>query len=194
MFAENVTPEAINVLPLYQFSGGIFIIDTIEKLDHYLPLIKEQKILGFDTETKPSFKKGIVNPVSLLQLASITQAFLIRINKIGLPKEIVDILMNSNVKKIGLAIKDDIKILKKIAGFEPTSFIDLQDYVGDFGIEARSLKKITAIVLDKRISKSQQVTNWEREELSEAQQIYAATDAWACLKVYNKLNQEKINY
>ncbi len=191
MFAENVTSEAINVLPLYQFSGGIFIIDTFEKLDHYLPLIKEQEILGFDTETKPSFKKGKVNPVSLLQLTSSTQAFLIRINKIGLPKEIVDILIDNNVKKIGLAIKDDIKILKKIAGFEPTSFIDLQDYVGDFGIEARSLKKITAIVLDKRISKSQQVTNWEREELSEAQQIYAATDAWACLQVYNKLNQEK---
>lgn len=191
MFAENVTIEAINVLPLYQFSGGIFIIDTYEKLDHYLPLIKEQKILGFDTETKPSFKKGKVNPVSLLQLTSSTQAFLIRINKIGLPKEIVDILVDNKVQKIGLAIKDDITILKKIAGFEPTSFIDLQNYVGDFGIEARSLKKITAIVLNKRISKSQQVTNWERDELSEAQQIYAATDAWACLQVYNKLNQEK---
>ncbi|NOQ27632.1 MAG: 3'-5' exonuclease domain-containing protein 2 [Bacteroidales bacterium] len=194
MFAENVTTEEINELSLYQFDGGTFIIDTFEKLDFYLPLLKEQKILGFDTETKPTFKKGKLNPVSLLQLTSITQAFLIRINKIGLPKEIVDILMNSNVKKIGLAIKDDLKILKEIAGFEPTSFIDLQNYVGDFGIVAMSLKKITAIVLNKRISKSQQVTNWERDELSEAQQIYAATDAWACLKVYNKLNQEKINY
>ena len=191
MFAENLTSEAISVLPLYQFSGGVFIIDTFEKLDSYLPLIKEQKILGFDTETKPSFKKGKVNPVSLLQLTSATQAFLIRINKIGLPKEIVDILIDNNIEKIGLAIKDDIKILKKIAGFEPTGFVDLQDYVGDFGIEARSLKKITAIVLDKRISKSQQVTNWENEDLTEAQQVYAATDAWACLQVYNKLNQEK---
>ncbi|MDA3954018.1 MAG: 3'-5' exonuclease domain-containing protein 2 [Bacteroidales bacterium] len=191
MFAENVTTEEINDLPLYQFSGGIFIIDTFEKLDFYLPLIKDQKILGFDTETKPSFKKGKNNPVSLLQLTSKTQAFLIRINKIGLPPEISDILIDNNIKKIGLAIKDDIKILKNIAGFEPTSFIDLQDYVSDFGIEAMSLKKITAIVLNKRISKSQQVTNWDREELSEAQQIYAATDAWACLQVYNKLNQEK---
>lgn len=193
MFAENVTIEAINVLPLYQFSGGIFIIDTYEKLDSYLPLIKEQKILGFDTETRPSFKKGKINPVSLLQLTSTTQAFLIRINKIGLPKEIVDILIDNNIEKIGLAIKDDIKILKKIAGFEPTGFVDLQDYVGDFGIVAMSLKKITAIVLDKRISKSQQVTNWENEDLTEAQQVYAATDAWACLQVYNKLNQEN-NY
>ena len=190
MFAENVTSEAISVLPLYQFSGGIFIIDTFEKLDSYLPLIKKHKILGFDTETRPSFKKGKINPVSLLQLTSTTQAFLIRINKIGLPKEIVDILVDNNIEKIGLAIKDDIKILKKIAGFEPTGFVDLQDYVGDFGIVAMSLKKITAIVLDKRISKSQQVTNWENEDLTEAQQIYAATDAWACLQVYNKLNQQ----
>lgn len=190
MFAENVSNDEINELPLYQFNGGIFIIDTFDKLDYFLPLIQEQKILGFDTETRPSFKKGIVNPVSLLQLTSATQAFLIRINKIGLPKEIAEILANDKVKKIGLAIKDDIKILKDIVDFEPNSFLDLQDYVGDFGIEARSLKKITAIVLQKRISKSQQVTNWEREELSDGQKVYAATDAWACLQIYKNLNHK----
>ena len=192
MFAENLTNEQINELPLSQFSGGIFVIDDFEKLDDYLPLIQEQKILGFDTETRPSFKKGIINPVSLLQITSSTQAFLIRINKLGLPVEIKNILSNKEVKKIGLAIKEDIKILQNIDYFEPNSFVDLQDLVGDYGIEARSLKKITAIVLDKRISKSQQVTNWEREELTEAQQIYAATDAWACLKVYKKLNNTLI--
>lgn len=190
MFAENVTSAEINELPLYQFNGGIFIIDTFDKLDYFLPLLQEQKILGFDTETRPSFKKGVVNPVSLLQLTSATQAFLIRINKVGLPDEIKNILSNKDVKKIGLAIKDDIKILNDINAFEPNNFIDLQDYVGDFGIEARSLKKITAIVLNKRISKSQQVTNWEREELTEAQRTYAATDAWVCLQVYKKLNKE----
>jgi len=191
MFAENVENSEINDLPLYQFSGGIFIIDTFDKLDYYLPLIVEHKMLGFDTETKPSFKKGVINPVSLLQITSSTQGFLIRINKIGLPDEIKNILSNEKILKIGLAIKDDIKILRDINEFEPQSFIDLQDYVSDFGIEAKSLKKITAIVLNKRISKSQQVTNWEKEELTEAQQIYAATDAWACLQVYKKLNDEK---
>ncbi|HAF28548.1 MAG TPA: 3'-5' exonuclease [Bacteroidales bacterium] len=191
MFAENVENSEINDLPLYQFSGGIFVIDTFDKLDYYLPLIVEHKMLGFDTETKPSFKKGVINPVSLLQITSSTQAFLIRINKIGLPDEIKNILSNEGIIKIGLAIKDDIKILRDINEFEPQSFIDLQDYVGDFGIEAKSLKKITAIVLNKRISKSQQVTNWEKEELTEAQQIYAATDAWACLQVYKKLNDKK---
>lgn len=191
MFAENVENSQINDLPLYQFNGGIFIIDTFEKLNNFLPLILEHKILGFDTETKPSFKKGIINPVSLLQITSSTQAFLIRINKIGLPDEIKNILSNEDVKKIGLALKDDLKILRNINEFVPKSFIDLQDYVSYFGIEARSLKKITAIVLNKRVSKSQQVTNWEKEELTEAQQIYAATDAWACLQVYKKLINDK---
>jgi len=190
MFAENLSNDEINELPLYQFNGGIFVIDTFDKLDNFLPLLKDQKLLGFDTETKPSFKKGKINPVSLLQITTSSEAFLIRINKIGLPEEIKDILKNPEVVKIGLAIKDDIKILNKVNKFDPDSFIDLQDYVEGFGIVAKSLKKITGIVLNKRISKSQQVTNWEREELSEAQQIYAATDAWACLQVYKKLNHE----
>ncbi len=189
MFIENLSNNEVNELPLYQFSGGIFVIDTFEKLDYYLPLLKDQKKLGFDTETRPSFKKGVVNPVSLLQLTTNTEAFLIRINRIGLPDEIKSILADSNVLKIGLAIKDDIKVLKDINDFESANFLDLQDYVGSFGIEARSLKKITAIVLNKRISKSQQVTNWERESLTEAQQVYAATDAWACLQVYNTLKK-----
>ena len=188
MFAENILNEEINELPMYQFGGGIFVIDSFEKLDYYLPLLKDQKILGFDTETKPSFKKGKINPVSLLQITTQNEAFLIRIKNIGLPEEITKILSDPDVKKIGLAIRDDIKILRSINDFEPASFIDLQDYVDNFGIEARSLKKITGIVLNKRISKSQRVTNWEREELSDAQQVYAATDAWVCLKIYKKLN------
>lgn len=191
MFAENLTNEEVNELPIYQFNGGIFVIDTFEKLDNFLPLLKGQKILGFDTETRPSFKKGKVNPVSLLQITTNNEAFLIRINHIGLPDEIKEILQDADVKKIGLAIKDDIKILRNINDFTPNEFIDLQDYVEDFGIEAKSLKKITGIVLNKRISKSQQVTNWEKEELTEAQKVYAATDAWVCLKIYNKLNQIK---
>ena len=191
MFAENLSNDEVNELPLYQFDGGIFIIDTFEKLDYYLPLLENQEILGFDTETKPSFKKGKNNPVSLLQITTKNEAFLIRINRIGLPEEIKKILADPGVKKIGLAIKDDIKILKDINNFEPNGFIDLQDYVEDFGIEAKSLKKITAIVLNKRISKSQQVSNWERNELTDAQKTYAATDAWACLKIYKKLNQIK---
>ncbi|MBU8891805.1 MAG: 3'-5' exonuclease domain-containing protein 2 [Bacteroidales bacterium] len=189
MFAENLSNEEINDLALYQFEGGIFVIDTFDKLDYFFSLLNGQKVLGFDTETRPSFKKGKVNPVSLLQITTSNEAFLFRINKIGLPEEVKTILANPDIKKIGLAIKDDIKILREINDFKPEGFIDLQDYVEAFGIKAKSLKKITGIVLDKRISKSQQVTNWEKEELTEAQQIYAATDAWACLQVYRKLNK-----
>ncbi|MFO7844806.1 MAG: 3'-5' exonuclease [Bacteroidales bacterium] len=189
MFKNHITNAEINNLPLYQFNGGVFVIDTFEKLDYYLPLLQEQKILGFDTETKPSFKKGVVNQVSLLQLSSSHEAFLIRINRIGFPQEIIDILRNKEVKKIGLAIHDDIKTLQEIQDFEPQSFIDLQDFVTYFKIESQSLRKITAIVLNKRISKSQQVSNWEREELTESQLLYAATDAWACLQIYKTLNQ-----
>jgi len=188
MFAENLTNEEINEYPLYQFEGGIFVIDSYEKLDDYISLLNNQKVLGFDTETKPSFKKGVVNPVSLLQITTASEAFLIRINKVGLPDEIIKILQNKDVVKVGLAIKDDIKILQGIHQFTPNGFIDLQDYVVDFGITAKSLKKIAGIVLEKRISKSQQVTNWERDELSDAQKVYAATDAWACLQIYKKLN------
>jgi ribonuclease D len=189
MFAENLTNEQVNDLPLYQFNGGIFVIDSFEKFDDFFPLLNGQKILGFDTETRPSFKKGKVNPVSLLQITTSNQAFLIRINKIGLPDEVKEILANPEIIKIGLAIKDDIKILREINDFEPAGFVDLQDYVEEFAIEAKSLKKITGIVLKKRISKSQQVTNWEKEDLSEAQQVYAATDAWVCLQIYRKLNK-----
>ncbi len=191
MFAENLTNNEVNELPIYQFGGGIFLIDTFEKLDDYLPLLENQRVLGFDTETKPSFKKGKVNPVSLLQISTNNEAFLIRINRVGLPDEIKNILSNPDIIKVGLAIKDDIKILKDINNFEPNGFVDLQDYVEDFGIAAKSLKKITAIVLNKRISKSQQVTNWEKAELTEAQKVYAATDAWVCLKIYKKLNNIK---
>lgn len=191
MFAENISNEEINDLPIYKFDGGIFLIDSLEKLDYYLPLLKNKEILGFDTETKPSFKKGKINPVALLQISTQNEAFLIRINRIGLPNKITEILSDPNVKKVGLAIKDDIKILKKINDFEPANFLDLQDYVDDFGIEAKSLKKISGIVLDKRISKTQRVTNWEREDLTEAQQVYAATDAWVCLKIYEKINTTK---
>ena len=124
-----------------------------------------------------------------MQITTSNEAFLFRINGIGLPDEVKNILSNPDIKKIGLAIKDDIKILREISDFEPAGFIDLQDYVEAFGIEAKSLKKITGIVLKKRISKSQQVTNWEKADLTEAQQIYAATDAWACLQIYKELNK-----
>ena len=190
MFAEEITNEEIKNLPLVQFTGKIFVIDSPKKVELFTELIKNQPIIGIDTETKPSFKKGAKNPVSLLQIATLNQAFLFRINLIGLPDSVILLFENPDIKKIGLALKDDIQILKQIKQYKPAGFIDLQHYVKAFGIKSTSLKKIMAIIFGQRISKSQQVTNWDRPELTEAQQIYAATDAWACFQIYKELNNQ----
>lgn len=190
MFAEEITNEEIKNLPLVQFTGKIFVIDSQKKVELFTELIKNQPIIGIDTETKPSFKKGAKNPVSLLQIATLNQAFLFRINLIGLPDSVIQLFENPDIKKIGLALRDDIQILKQIKQYKPAGFIDLQHYVKAFGIQSTSLKKIMAIIFGQRISKSQQVTNWDRPELTEAQQIYAATDAWACYQIYKELNNQ----
>jgi ribonuclease D len=186
-YRENITIEEIKELELSWFQGEIFLIDTLEKFYDVIPRLKKSKLLGFDTETKPSFKKGRKHKVSLIQLSNNKIACLFRINKIGIPDELLDILSDPDVIKTGVALHDDIRFLSGIRKFIPAGFIDLQTYVKEFGIECSGLKKLTAIVLGFRISKRQQVTDWEAVELSEAQEIYAATDAWVCYEIYNKL-------
>jgi len=145
--------------------------------------------LGFDTETKPSFKKGKLNSTALIQLATSDKAFLFRLNKIGFPDELAEILANDNVIKVGVALRDDLKDLKKINSFEPSGFIDLQDTAKELNIKNISLKKLTAIILNFRISKSQRVSNWEQEILSPGQLKYAATDAWVCYELYQAIQK-----
>jgi ribonuclease D len=192
-FKTTISKEEINDLTVDSFSGEIFYIDTFDKLERVLPILKEEKVLGFDTETRPSFKKGKTNEVSLLQFSSSNSAYLFRLNKIGLPNEICEILASKNVQKVGVAIRDDILSLKKINSFESNGFVELQQYVKDFGIIDNGLKKLTANILGFKISKRQQTSNWEAETLSEAQIIYAATDAWVCHEIYSVLNQPEIN-
>jgi len=187
-FSEDLTDEDIHKLPVSQFSGRVLLIDTIEKYYSAIPDLKKCTLLGFDTETKPSFKKGKKYKVSLLQLADDHHAWLIRLNCIGLPQELADILSDFSIVKIGVAIHDDIKALKQIRPFEPGGFIDLQTVVGNHGIKQLGLKKMSAIVLGFTISKSQQVSNWEAPALTWPQQIYAATDAWVCRRIYLRLN------
>lgn len=186
-FEKTIEREALNELPLKVFKGPIHFVDSYKQMKALLPKLSSLSSLGFDTETRPSFKKGRNNKVSLLQLATPTESFLFRINKIGLPLEIREILSNPDVLKVGAAIRDDIKSLQSIESFEPQGFVDLQSIVGDYGIEVLSLKKLSAIVLDFRISKSQQLSNWEADELTEAQRKYAATDAWVSVLIHNKL-------
>jgi ribonuclease D len=187
IYRENITVEEIKELDLSWFEGEIFLIDNLGKFYTVLPRLKKSQVLGFDTETKPSFKKGRKHKVSLIQLADDKIACLLRINRIGIPAELLSILADPKIIKAGVAIHDDIRILSGIRRFNPAGFIDLQAFVKNYGIESSGLKKLAAIVLGFRISKRQQVTDWEAVQLSEAQQIYAATDAWVCHQIYNKL-------
>ncbi len=184
---KSISNDELAELPLSSFEGVIHLIEQPEDLESVLEYLGQQTILGFDTETRPAFKKGQIYPVSLLQLSTSDQAFLIRINKIGLPAGLIKILASPKILKIGVAIRDDIKILQRIVPFKPAGFIELQDLVKVYGIENFSLKKLSAIVLGFRISKSARLTNWDAPELSEQQMIYGATDAWVSCEIYKQL-------
>ena len=186
-YRENITAEELVNYDLSWFRGEIVVVDDLKAFSKVLPRLQKKKILGFDTETRPSFRKGRKNKVSLIQLATSDLACLFRINSIGIPRELVDILADPEVIKAGVAVHDDIRFLKNVRKFNPEGFVDLQKLVKDHGINSSGLKKLTAIVLGFRISKRQQVTDWEADELTEAQRIYAATDAWVCHEIYRKL-------
>ncbi len=184
MFKESITQEELVELPLKWFEGEIVIVEDKKTLEQAVEYLKQQSIVGFDTETKPAFKKGVFNKVALLQLSTEKRAFLLRTNKIGLPREICDILSNPDIIKPGVAIRDDIKGLQVWRPFTPEGFVELQDRAEELGIQNFSLKKLTAIACGFRISKGQQLTNWEADFLTEKQQRYAATDAWTSLEIY----------
>ena len=184
MFKESITKEELTDLPLRWFEGKIIVVDSMPKLKGAIKILQNETIIGFDTETKPSFKKGVNNQVALLQLSTRNHAFLFRLNKIGFPVEIRKLLANTDIIKPGVAIHDDIKILKQLGDFIPAGFVELQNHAKEKGIQNYSLKKLTAIACGFRISKGQQLSNWEAEKLTEAQLIYAATDAWAALEIY----------
>ena len=184
---KSISNDELAELPLSSFEGVVHVIEQHEDLDNALKYLSNQTVIGFDTETRPAFKKGQIFPVSLLQLATSEQAFLFRINKIGLSAGIIRILTSAKILKIGVAIRDDIKILQRIVPFKPAGFIELQDLVKYYGIENFSLKKLSAIVLGFRISKAARLTNWDAQELSEQQLIYGATDAWVSCEIYKQL-------
>jgi ribonuclease D len=187
-YNKSVTDDDLKKLPLLQFPGRVVLVDNMRKFHHVISELKRSEILGFDTETKPSFRKGRRNKVSLLQLADENNAWLFRLNITGLPQELAEVLADENITKVGVAIHDDIRALKHLTHFEPLGFIDLQSVVSVHGIKQLGLKKLSAIILGYSISKSQQVSNWEAPELTPAQQIYAATDAWVSRKIYLALN------
>lgn len=176
-----------STLSLISFSGNIHLIDSDQKLQAVAAELNSHKELGFDTETKPSFKKGDVFKVALLQLSTETDAYLIRLHRISQFALIKNIFENGQVLKVGLALRDDLKPLQKTFAFQPKNFVDLQDIARKKGLKNLGLKGMTEEVLNVTISKGPKLTNWEAHELSDPQLKYAATDAWIGLKLYAAL-------
>ncbi|MBE6286947.1 MAG: 3'-5' exonuclease domain-containing protein 2 [Mediterranea massiliensis] len=190
---RTVSKEEIQEMPKASFPGEIHVISTIEEAEKAIQYLEQYTLLGIDSETRPAFNKGQIHKVALLQISSQTHCFLFRLNLIGLPQPLIALLENPRITKVGLSLKDDFMMLHKRASFQPQSVVELQEFVRPFGINEMSLQKIFAILFGEKISKSQQLSNWESPILSSAQQNYAATDAWACLHIYQLLQELKEN-
>lgn len=189
MFISSISPEDLQKLEYASFPGKIQVVDTVgAEFNRAVNYLRSQKILGFDTETRPCFSPDQPRyGVALLQLSGPEKAFLFRIKSIGMHRRLCNLLSSDKIIKVGAAVRDDIRGLQKYRDFTPAAFVDLQRMVGDYGIRDKSVKKMTAIILGFRISKTQQLSNWEAEELSESQVKYAATDAWVCREMYIRL-------
>lgn len=179
-------------LPPISFEGGIVVIDRPDQIDRACDELLEESLLGFDTESRPAFQKGVVNRIALLQLSTPSKCFLFRLNKIRLDKAILKILESNKITKVGLSVSGDIRELETLRKFRPKGFVDLQKIVPRQGITELSLIKIAAITLGGRISKAQRLSNWEAVQLTDAQKLYAATDAWVCIEIYKKLTGPNI--
>ena len=175
-------------LPVVQYEGRIVVIQTVGEARRAVEYLQQFPRIGIDTETRPNFKPGGMNPVALLQIATYDTCFLFRLNMMGLPQCLAGLLANPNVVKVGLSLHDDWAQLHKRLPFTPQSCIDIQDFVAPMGIEDRSLQKLFANFFGLKISKSQRLSNWETDVLSLPQKHYAAIDAWACLLLYDEIN------
>ena len=189
----KISKETIATLPVESFPGRIVVIDTEESAESAIAHLRREKIIGFDTETRPTFKKGKSNQVALVQLSTHDTCYLFRINRMGFAPALKNLLEDEHLLKVGISLKDDFCMLNRLndGQFTPGNFVELQKFVKKFGIEDQSLQKIYAIVLGKKISKGQRLSNWEADHLSESQQRYAATDAWSCIKIYEALQKGK---
>ena len=187
MFEKKITKQEINDLPLFKYEGKTIIAATEAQIDKAIFEIEEHDLVGFDTESKPTFKKGQFNHVALIQVAVPEKVYLLRINQVGITRTLATFLSNKKIKKVGIALDDDVIALKKRRRFVPGGFVDLNKIAPTLGIENIGARNLTALLLNNRISKNQQISNWENPTLSEPQIKYAATDAWICLEIYNRL-------
>ena len=188
MFEKKITKLEINELPLFRYEGKVVIAATEKQIDKAIFEIEKYDLVGIDTESKPTFRKGEFNHVALVQIAVPEKVYLLRIYQVGITNTLKRFLSNDQITKIGIALDDDIIALNKKRSFEPKGFKDLNLIAPTLGIENIGARNLTALLLKTRISKNQQVSNWENPILTTPQVKYAATDAWICLEIYNKLN------
>ena len=191
MFRTKITKDEVNQMPVVIFEGKITLVDDLSKIQPAIEELRKSAVVGIDTETKPSFTRGTHHKVSLVQISTLEHCFLFRLNKINFPASLAEFLADEKIKKIGLSLRDDFSGLNKHHAFKPANSVDIQTIIQSYGILELSLQKIYAILFGKKISKSQRLTNWENPELTEQQQRYAATDAWASLQIYLQLMEEK---
>ena len=191
-FPKTIDKQTISALPKVTFPGRIFVIDTEDAARRAVDYLNTHVLVGVDTETRPSFRKGQSFKVALLQLSTADVCFLFRLNVIGLPDFLEDFLQN-DVLKVGLSLKDDFLMLRRRNKKDPRvgNWVELQDYVSHFGIQEKSLQKIYALLFGEKISKNQRLSNWEADVLSEGQKAYAATDALACVRIFQFLEELK---
>lgn len=184
---RTISKEEISQMPKANFSGKIVVIQAVDEAEKALSFLSTQSMVGIDTETRPSFVKGQSHKVALMQISTGSICFLFRLNSIDMPESLIAFLENPEIIKVGLSLKDDFMALHKRVNFSQQSCVELQEYVKTFGIQDKSLQKIYAILFSQKISKSQRLSNWEADVLSDAQKKYAATDAWACYNIYKLL-------
>ena len=195
-FLHLIKTEQIEKLQPIEFNGNITVVEDVGSVfSDAIKYLSSQFVIGFDTETKPCFIPHVPrNKMAILQLSGHDRAFIFRLQQLGVPKELAELLSNPKILKIGAAVRDDIRGLQEYNKFQPQGFVDLQDIAEDFGIEDKSVRKMAAIILERKVSKSQQLSNWESSKLSDAQLRYAAIDAWVCREMYDALRAYKAEH
>ncbi len=186
-YKHKMQSSDINALPLASFDGPIHLINTPRDAVVALNELRKHRVLGFDTEKRPAFRKGQVFDPSLLQLAHADAAYIFQLKATGMPKELLKLLSRTDVTKAGVAVGRDIKELQDMEPFEAGGFIDLGDKARDAGLQHHGLRGLSALLLGMRISKSAKLTNWSKKDLPQQALLYAATDAWIGLRLYEKM-------
>ena len=186
-YIQHISKDLLQWMPVAAFEGEVVVVDREEQVAEAVAYLRTQPVIGVDTEARPSFQRGVHYPTALVQIASHERCYLFRLTHIGMPQELADLFADPSIRKVGLAFRDDINGLRRRHDFTPANCVDVQSMVARYGIMDLGLQKVFAICFGKKISKSQQLTNWENTHLTPEQARYASTDAWATLLIYEDL-------